>query len=133
MATLFELAFANGDLVPVQVSPGVWDLAVVSDNEAVIQDATLNLNLQKGFNQYFPDAGWDLLKFYKADLAQADIDEICREVKLLAERIDFVVSATCTYLGQNQVGSQFEQAFKVTAVTTFGTLEVPFALGGASS
>ena len=133
MATLFELAFANGDLVSIQVSPGVWDLSVVADNEAVIQDSTLNLNLQQGFNQYCPDSGWDIMRFYRADLSQADIDEICRQVKRLIEAVDFVISGTCTYLGFNQVGSQFEQRFNVSAVTTFGTLEVPFALGGSST
>ena len=134
-ATLTDLAFnvALGDLAVVEnpVGSGIFDLSIVSDSEAVNQDAALNLNLQVGFNQYSPDTGWDIFKHLNANLTQTDIDEICKQVSRLMERIDFVVSATCTYLGSSQVGSQYVQLFKVTATTTFGTIQVPYALGGA--
>lgn len=132
MATITDLAFVDGDVVAVNVSPGVWDLAVVEDNELVIQLAGLNLNLQRGFNQYSPDAGWDLFKYLGADLSQVDIDEISRQVKQLTENLSFVVSAKCTYLGFVPVGRQSLHTFQVSAQTTFGTASIPYALGVAS-
>jgi hypothetical protein len=134
MNTLTELAYnaAAGDLVVVEtpLGSGVFDLSVVGDSEAVNQDAALNLNLQSGFNQYTPDAGWDIFRYLNANLTQTDIEDICKQIKRLMERIDFVTGATCTYLGSQQVGSQYIQIFDVRAMTTFGTIKVPYALGG---
>jgi len=131
--TLTDLAFSNGDLVVIQVSPGVYDLSTVTDNQAVEQGAGLTLNLQLGFNQYSPTEGWDVFRWLKANITSSDVAEICKQVKRLMERIDFVVEATCTYLGSQQEGPTEEtQMFNIKLRTTFGTTEIPFALGGAS-
>lgn len=131
--TLTDLAFSNGDLVEVQVSPGVYDLSTVTDNQAVQQGAGLTLNLQTGFNQYSPTEGWNIFQYLNANISSTDVAEICKEVKRLMERIDFVVEATCTYLGSQQEGPTEEtQMFSVKIRTTFGTTELPLALGGAS-
>lgn len=126
MATLTDLLFVAGDFA--LTSSG--DLSLTFDNEAIAQVANLNLALQIGFNQYTPSAGWDWMRYEKANLTQVDFDAICLEVKRMLEGLDFVISAECTYLGSDKIASQNEQIFDVSAQTIFGTLDVPFALGG---
>ena len=134
MPTFTDFAFQDGDLVPIEIAPGVFDLATVSDNEALEQDCLLNLNLQIGFNQYFPDDGWDVLGTLKGDLTPDTITKIASQVKRVVERVDFVKAATCTFLGSNRVGSgQTELVFQITADTTLGPLVLPFVLGGGSN
>ena len=128
MTSLVDLRFDPlvGDLV---LSNG--DLETVSDNEAIQQNAYLGLTLQIGFNQYYPDAGWNWMRFAKANLAPAEIQEIIRQIKVLVEEMDFVVAAVPTYLGFQPAGqSQFEHIFDVKITSTFGTISVPAALGG---
>lgn len=130
MSTLTELAFESGDLKVVEVAPGIFDLATVSDNEAIVQDALINLNLQKGHNLYFTSTGWSYYRHLKGSMSVDDVHEIIKDVKALFEDIDFVDSAEVTYEGSTQVGSQYEHAFTVSAVTAFGPLVLPFAVGG---
>ena len=104
--------------------------ATSSDSEAIIQDALINLNLQKGHNFYSLDSGWSYYRHTKGSMTVDDVHEIIKEVKALFEDIDFVTSAEVTYNGSEQIGSQYEHAFTVSAVTAFGPLVLPFAVGG---
>lgn len=129
MATLTELAFKDGDLVPIEVAPGVWDLLVVEDNEAIQQDAGLGLSLQRGQNQYDPTAGWNIFQFLKGTMEVSDIHQVCIEVRRLLENLDFVQSATCEFQGMSQVGAQTEFVFKAMATTQLGPVVLPFSIG----
>lgn len=128
MSKIFDLLFDQsiGDCPVVD-----GDLLLVSDNEAIQQAAKLGTSLQIGFNQYSASAGWDWMRYGKANLTVSDITEICRQVKQLTERIDYVISAEVTYLGYFPVGSgQSEHVFDVKARTQFGTFSISSALGG---
>lgn len=128
MATLIDLRFDPnlGDFV---VTNG--DIATIGDNAAMQQNVYLGLTLQVGFNQYAPDAGWNWMRYAKANLLPDDIKEISRQIKTLVEAMDFVVVADVTYVGfQPAGGAQAEHIFDVKTTTTFGTISVPAALGG---
>jgi len=126
------------NLVDLMFDPSTCDLVVengdiktVSDNEVVQQKAYLGITLQIGFNQYYPDDGWDWMKYSKATIGADDVKEIVAKIKSLCEEMDFVVSATPVYIGYQPVGSsQGEHIFDVKITSTFGTISVPAALGG---
>lgn len=131
MSKIFDLFFDQsiGDCPVVD-----GDFVLVADNEAIQQAAQLAMSLQVGFNQYSATAGWDWMRYAKSNLSTSDVVEICRQVKLLTERIDYVISAEVTYLGYFPVGSgQTEHVFDVKARTQFGTFSISSALGGTNA
>lgn len=129
MTQVTDFRFENGDFVLEDLGGGVFDIATVSDNEAVIQAMSLNLDLQVRFNQYFPDAGWDWMSRLHADLDQTAIDDMVKEIKDLLGSIDFTRSAEVTYLGE----IDGEAAFNILAETDFGTESIVYALGGRNA
>jgi hypothetical protein len=132
-ATLVDLAFSGGDLVPLKVADGVYDLSVASDNEALTQSMGVLVNTHVGLNQYSTSAGWKLYNFMKGDFGVTEITDACKQLKALAESIDYVSSAKCEYMGYNQLGSLFEHIFRITAETSLGTLVQSYAVGGSAN
>lgn len=129
MPTLVDLAFEDGDLVPIEVAPGIYDLKIVCDNAALSQTLGLFLNTHLGHNQYCPDVGWNLFGNLKNDAGRTRILGVCKEIKSLAETLDYVVSAKCEYQGYNLLDSQYEHIFKVSCETYFGPVMLAYALG----
>lgn len=132
MATVTDLSFLDGDLVVTEVAPGVFDLAEVTDNEAIHQNAALGIQLQRTWNQYMPEAGWDRMRYLKGAMTFDDIFAICSDVRALLEGIDFVLEATVVFAGSRSLGSQTEFVFVAEATTELGPLVLPFALGGTA-
>lgn len=135
MASIVTLAFVDGDFV-VSVSPSsdpisglthyTGALVEVTDNEALIQNGSLSMQLQLGMNQYFEEAGWDWMNWVKAPIDQDGVDTICKQVAALMESMDFVLRATCTYLGVD-AGTE-EHSFEVSVTSAFGSFSIPYAL-----
>ena len=128
MSTVTDLSFVNGDLELIEVSPGVFDVATVSDNAAVVQAVALQLDLQRGVNQYFPSSGWDLMRWQGADLSQSDADELCADIRKMLLRIAYVTDAEVSYLGNTS--DEADVAISVTS--RFGTESILYSLGGLS-
>ena len=128
MSTVTDLSFLDGDLELVEVSPGIFDLATVSDNAAVVQAVVLQLDLQRGVNQYFPSAGWNLMNWQGADLAPSDADDLCSEVRAMLLGIAYVVDAEVSYLGVQDD----EADLSILVTSRFGTESILYSLGGLS-
>lgn len=120
--SITTLAFSDGDFVVRQ-----GGLVEITDNEAILQTIDLGLRLQVGFNQYFPAAGWDWMRWLGAPIDQGDAEQICSEVKALCEAQSDVRSADVTYLGL--VDEQ--QAFSIEISTAYGSEQLAYILGGA--
>ena len=127
-ATVTDLAFDDGDFVLVEVSPGVFDLATVSDTAAVVQAVRLLLDTQKGVNQYAPSAGWNLMHWINADLPDSDADQICDDLRTMIQGMPFVTGVEVAYLGV----IDDEPIFSIMVSTRFGTDTITYSLGSLS-
>lgn len=120
--SIVTAAFADGDFV---VRNGTFVL--VRDGEAIRQNTDLGLRLQLGLNQYFTNAGWDWMRFQNAPLTDEDVDEIISQIRTLCESQSDVLSASVTYLGHQED----EASFDIVMDTAYGTVQLPYSLGGA--
>lgn len=129
MTQVTDLRFAGGDFALQDLGGGVFDLQTCSDNEAIVQGVSLNLDLQVKFNQYFPTAGWDWMSHLHADMTQTEIADIIDEVKAMMKAIDFMEEAEVRYLGEIDE----EHVFEILVTTAFGTESIAYALGGLNA